>query len=327
MRNSVALLLFAVSGCSAAPADTIPFPSPRAHFREPERRQILAPHLSASWRSIHCGMACGLPHGDGFRVWYTGNREGGFHICRADFDGYWRFLGESAGPVLEPGKLGEFDGAAVFMPCVIEAGGELRMYYAAHARGSFPSHESSTGLAISKDGGETWEKAGQILTATGSDSDGVGTHCVYRDGDRWVMIYTHIEGRVRPGGMRYFLCFATSSDGIHWERPAGNLALDHDGGTSARPSVWIQPGGVRVMLYTHHARAGRGPNAYRIRIATSKDGLHFEDRGQWLDVAGHGWESQMVCYPWAIPSRGVVIYTGNEFGRGGLGVAKLHLAP
>lgn len=322
MRSVFLCLLLA--GCSAAPAAI-----PTAHFREPERRQILAPHLEAPWRSAHCGMACGLPHRDGFRVWYTGNIPGGFHICRADFDAYWRFVSESHGPVLKPGKTGEFDAAAVFMPCVIDPGDgqPLRMYYAAHAKGSFPSHESSTGLAISKDGGETWEKAGQILTATGSDSDGVGTHCVYRDGDRWVMIYTHIEGRVRPGGMRYFLCFATSSDGLTWERPAGNLALDHDGGTSARPSVWRQSSGIYLMLYTHHARAGRGPNSYRIRIATSKDGLHFEDRGQWLDVAGHGWESQMVCYPWAIPSKGVAIYTGNEFGRGGLGVAKLHLAP
>lgn len=293
----------------------------------PDRKQILAPDLAAPWRSIHCGMACGRPMGSGFRVWYTGNAKGGsgYHICRADFDGRWNLTADS-GPCLEPGAQGEFDAAAAFMPCVVDPGdgGPLRMYYAAHSGGTFPGPGSSAGLATSVDGGASWVKIGHTLEATGDDHGGIGTHCVYRTAEGWAMIYTHVHG-VRPK-MRYFMRFAVSPDGLNWIRPPENLCLDHDGGTSARPCVWKDGSRFR-MLYTHHAREGRGPNAYRVRLAESEDGLRFRDLRQFLDVAPEGFDSEMVCYPWAIPSRGVFLYTGNYFGRGGIGVAKLQLAP
>lgn len=318
MRSVFLCLLLA--GCSAAESSMVP-------EGVEDRTQILAPHLSYPWRSGHCGMACGLPLGDGCRVWYTGNLPGGFQICRADFDKDWNMVPGSDAPCLGVGRPGEFDAAAVFMPCVIEAEGQLRMYYAAHEKGGFPGPASSTGLAVSLDGGATWAKAGQILTATGPDSGGVGTHCVFEAGGRWQMIYTRVVGTRPPvGGMRYVLCHAESQDGIHWTREPRNISLDHDGGTSARPSVW-KAGGRFFMLYTHNAKAGRGPATYRIRLAESADGQHFEDRGQFLDVAKSGWDSQMVCYPWVIPARGVFLYTGNEFGKGGIGVAKLHFRP
>jgi len=43
----------------------------------------------------------------------------------------------------------------VSSPCVVEADGGLRMYYAANARGAAPM---SLGVASSTDGGLSWER-------------------------------------------------------------------------------------------------------------------------------------------------------------------------
>jgi hypothetical protein len=281
-------------------------------------KRILLPHPDVPHRSLHAGMCSALPHGDGVRVWYTGNRAGGFHICRADFDASWKFDAESDEPCFEPREKGAFDSSSVFMPCVVDPGaGDLRMYYAAHAEGEFPGPGSSAGVAVSLDGGLTWENRRQTLKPDGDDAGGIGTQFVWKDENEWRMIYTHIE----PASKRYFLKFARSGDGFQWERPADNVALD--GGSSigsTRPCVWKQ-GDRYFMTYTTRRREHTG---YRIRFADSDDGWRFTDRGQILDVLrDSSWEDKMVCYGWVLPERNLLFYTGNDYGARGFGVARL----
>jgi hypothetical protein len=317
------LLLLMIVGCTPAiaerrVADTLTV----ERFKD---TPLLAPDQGKKWRAVHAGMCCALPWDDGFRVWYTG-REGGnnpYQIYRADFDDNWNVIGEDSEPAIPAN--GEFDRAGAFMPCVVEVDGHLRMYYAAHKEGEFPGPGSSAMFAESFDGGITWIKQGHTLTAEGDDDHGVGTHCVFRDDEKWRMIYTHVEG-VRPK-MRYFMKYAVSDDGKRWHRPLDNTAIDFDGGTSARPCVWWE-GDRWLMVYTHNEKyrpeSGRGPKTYRIRWADSQDGMRFADRGELLDISERGWDSQMVCYGWAVPDRGLMFYTGNEWGKGGFGVVKLH---
>lgn len=317
------VLCVLVSGCMNATADSNRPVTPTVErIRD---KPIVATDESRPWRAIHAGMCCGLPFNGGFRVWYTGRESTArpFQICRADFDGEWNLLADE---LCIPASTDTFDGAGAFMPCVIECEGQLRMYYAAHQSGDFPGPGSSAAYADSSDGGVTWTKRGQTIKPDGADHFGVGTHCVFRDGEKWRMVYTHVEG-VRPN-MRYYMKYAVSDEGIVWERPANNVALDLDNGTVARPCVW-KHGQSFLMVYTYNERyrpeSGRDRKTYRIRWADSRDGMHFTDRGQILDVAKSGWDSQMVCYGWAVPDRGLLLYTGNRFGQGGFGVAQLHL--
>jgi predicted GH43/DUF377 family glycosyl hydrolase len=285
---------------------------------------LLAPDKAKPWRAARCGMACGLARGDGIRVWYTGqeSEEQPYTISRADFDAEWNFIGESNGPVLS-GTPGSFDAGGVFMPSVVDCGDHLRMYYACHSDGPFPGPGSSSALAISKDGGDTWEKISQTLTADGADHGGIGTHYGWRDDSEWRMLYTHIEG-VRPK-MRFFIKFATSADGIHWNRPADNTSLDSGAGTCARPMV-VRTGGRYVMLYSSFTSRNPEDRHYRIRWADSDDGLRYVDRGKLLGTERlHPWENELVSYGWAIPDRGLMLYTGDWFGAHGFGVARLTL--
>lgn len=306
-----ALAAFLLAGCAQAQSSVVP-------IQTVERQLLLFPQQQKSQRSKHCGMCCALPRRDGVRVWYTGNCAGGYHICRADFDRNWNLVDESDGPCLSPGHTGEFDSSAVFMPCVVSDGKRLRMYYAAHAEGPFPGNGSSAGLAFSDDDGLTWKKAGQTLSATGADEFGIGSHCVWHDNNEWRMIYTHISA---PGG-RFFLNYAQSTDGITWSRPPQNLAFDYGpNATSARPCVWKE-GERYLMLFT--CAVNGTPN--RVRLAESADGRKFHFRKQVLDIAPDShWDNECVCYAWAVPERGLMIYTGNNFGTGGFGIARLHV--
>lgn len=314
MRNALWCLL--LSGCISNAS------SPQSVLKSPiERKLLLWPQSHHPHRTLHAGMCCALPRGDGFRVWYTGNCATGYHICWVDFDARWERVRESNGPCLIPGAKGEFDSTSVFMPCVVDAGdGSLRMYYAAHAEGLFPGKGSSAGVAISSDGGETWTKQGQTLSATGADEGGVGTHCVWRDGPEWRMLYTHLTGQKQ----RYFLKYAQSIDGFQWERSPENIALDFDGGTSARPCVWKEGDRYR-MIYTYRPRSSAGPNRYCIRSAASEDGQRFTDCGLVLDIDSQSqWDNQAVCYGWLVPERDVLFYSGNEYGQTGFGVCRIH---
>lgn len=325
MRRA-ALFCLLICGClpsSAPPRAAKPAESSRG-FRPPtvERvKRILFPRMQIPTRTLQAGMCCARQQGEGFRVWYTGNCAGGFHIGWADFNKDWKNIAEPEKPCLTPRSKGDFDSSAVFMPCVVDPGaGDLRMYYAAHAEGPFPGPGSSAGVAISRDGGKTWEKRRQTLAATGDDASGVGTHCVWQDSDGWRMIYTHIMPVDADGEKRYFLKFATSNDGFQWERPSDNVALDIPTTSSTRPCVW-KHGDRYFMTYTSRRRDYSG---YRIRFADSDDGRKFTDRGQILDVNRESeWDNEMVCYAWVLPEQDLLFYTGNNYGSKGLGVARL----
>ncbi|MGE3316433.1 MAG: hypothetical protein AB7O26_15055, partial [Planctomycetaceae bacterium] len=258
-------------------------------------KQLLFPQIQFPQRSLHVGMCCALPHGEGYRMWYTSNCAGGYHICWADFDREWEKTAESEGPCFTPGEKGTFDSSAVFMPCVVDPGaGDLRMYYAAHAEGPFPGKGSSAGVAVSRDGGLSWEKRRQTLKADGDDAAGVGTQFVWQDENEWRMIYTHIVAEKK----RYFMKFARSLDGFTWERPSNNVALDLDSmSTSTRPCVF-KHGPRYYMTYTCNRSDQSG---YRIRFADSDDGWRFTDRGQILGTDRTSqWDNKAVSYGWVL---------------------------
>jgi predicted GH43/DUF377 family glycosyl hydrolase len=117
--------------------------------------------------------------------------------------------------------------------------------------------------------------------------------------------------------MRHVIKYATSSDGIHWEREdlvAIPLQLSDEYAIS-RPCVIKEEKGYS-MWYSY--RVG----SYRIGYAESADGIHWDrkDGEVGIDVSESGWDSEMIEYPFVFDHKGerYMLYngTGSQTGIG-----------
>lgn len=284
---------------------------------QPERRQIIEPRPQ-SWRADHSGMCCSTLNRNGHRIWLTGKAPGSplWQIGWVDVDWKFRVVAESPDAVLKADPSG-FAVRGCLMPCVVKHGKELRMYHVGVGAERYPfdlNHRPM--LAISRDGGNTWERQPKPLLELESGEESIGTHHVWCESDGWRMVYTSVQGI--PPNRRYVLRFADSIDGLHWVNPANNIALDIPDRTCGRPCVW-KDGDRYLMTFSFSG----GGVKYRIRYARSDDGQHFHDCGQILDVNQSGWDSEMVEYAWVLPGQRQFLYSGNQWGAAGIGVAPL----
>ena len=106
-----------------------------------------------------------------------------------------------------------------------------------------------------------------------------------------------------------------------WRRP-NVVCIDlaaPDEYSIGRPSVLARDGRYH-MWYSY-----RGAQ-YRIGYAWSDDGVRWTRRDDLagIDVSPTGWDSEAICYSHVFEWRDTLymLYCGNEYGRGGLGLAR-----
>lgn len=238
--------------------------------------------------------------------------------------------------VLGLGKLGCFDDSGAMPSWIVNRGSEKWLYYIGWNVGVTVPYRNSIGLAISVDGGLTFERAfeGPILERTNIEPHFVANPCVLVENGIWRMWYLSTvcweihDGRPEP---YYHIKYAESTDGITWRRE-GRVCIDfkspEEGGIS-RPCV-IKDGGLYRMWYSYRGGKDyrtRGKNSYRIGYAESTDGVVWkrQDERVGIDVSESGWDSEMIEYPYVFDymSNRYMFYNGNGFGRSGVGYAVL----
>ncbi len=228
-------------------------------------------------------------------------------------------------PVLSLGELGTFDDSAVLPSWIVTRGDLKYLYYIGWMQGKRVPYYASLGLAVSRDGGRTFERysRGPVLERNSIDPYMTASACVRIEGDLWRMWYltntqwTIVNGEPRP---RYHLKYADSHDGLHWNR-SGIVSIDFRSEAEyaiSRPCVRFE-NGIYKMWYSY-----RGAN-YRIGYAESLDGIRWErkDDSVGIDVSTSGWDSEMIEYPYVIAHdrKKYLFYNGNEFGKEGIGLA------
>lgn len=239
-------------------------------------------------------------------------------------------------PVLSIGKPGSFDDSGAMPSWIIDYAEKKFLYYIGWNVSTTVPYRNSIGLAVSEDGGLTFNRLyeGPIMDRTISDPYLCATPCVMIENHIWRMWYlsgvgwkTH-NGKAEP---YYNIKYAESTDGIHWKRD-GLVCIDFktpgEGGI-ARPSV-LKDGNTYKMWYSYRAgsdyRTDRS-KSYRIGYAESPDGLKWtrKDEQVGIDVSETGWDSEMICYPFVadINNRRYMFYNGNGFGKSGIGYAVL----
>jgi hypothetical protein len=229
-------------------------------------------------------------------------------------------------PALAPGPLGCFDDHGVYPGSIVEHEGRLLLYYAGWNPGPrWPLFTASIGLAISDDGGLTFQRwsPAPVLSRGRFDPCLLTSPYVLREGGEWRMWYVGgFRWAEEDGELRsyYDVKYARSDDGITWERD-GRVAIPLAPGERniGRPCVVALEESYE-MWYSTSGSAG-----YRAGYARSRDGLVWtrEDHAAGLEPSGEGWDSGAIAYPWVarLDGRRYAVYNGNDYGREGFGLA------
>lgn len=301
-----------------------------------KKGQIFCPD-NDGWMASHATLPTVLLLDDRFRVYFAArNDKGQSSIGYVDVDRAdpARVIGTSEKPVLTPGKLGMFDDSGVQPNCVLRFDGKVYLYYLGWNPSVSVSTRNNTGLAVSEDGGLTFERPfdGPVLERTPEEpcfaytpeiliEDGVW-HCWYGSGLKWV-----ITGG-KPEAL-FTIKYATSKDGVTFDRPNHTcIHPSHEMEVACRPAIVKQNGVYRMWYSVRGASDFRGgENSYRIGYAESTDRLTWErmDSESGIDVSEDGWDCEMVCFCSVVEAdrKLHMFYNGNGFGLTGIGYAFL----
>ncbi|HEY1975419.1 MAG TPA: hypothetical protein VGG89_02600 [Candidatus Baltobacteraceae bacterium] len=311
-------------------------------FRWKKKGRIFAPSGEFDWMESHAQNPAVLPLEDRLRVYFNTRSKkdaDGKVSARAAYVDVRRndpgsVIGLGSRPVLELGELGTFDQFGVMSSSVLRVGNDVWMYYVGWSRCEGVPYDHAIGLAISRDDGMTFERIGSGPVVTRNQNEpfiqnspsvlrvGDLFHMWYSTGTAWIARGTSVESV-------YVVVHATSLDGIAWNRD-GVPCLE----TKAEFECQTSPSVIRIgeryhmwFCYRYGIDFRNAQRGYRIGYAWSDDLTQWhrnDDLGE-LSPSDEGWDSEMVCYPFAfaLDGRVLMLYSGNYFGRDGFGYAEL----
>lgn len=252
-------------------------------------------------------------------------RPGFVDVARSDPA---RVLYEHPEPVLSLGALGTFDDSGVTPSCVVRVEDELWMYYVGWQRSSRVPYLLFTGLAISRDGGVSFERHAEVpvIDRSASEPYSRGAPFVRREpnGGFQAWYWTSRGWSQTSGGLHYNndVCFLSSPDGKSWgaegspcvpRDPTREFSIGRPWVVTRADEHWMW---FTVRSHEHADRAG---------FARSRDGVSWtrDDAGSGISTSATGWDSEMICYPAVVhvDGRWLMFYNGNRHGLTGFGVA------
>jgi predicted GH43/DUF377 family glycosyl hydrolase len=296
------------------------------------------------WMKTHSQCTHSLVLEDCVRIYFScrpENDENGFaksYTTFLDLDkkDLTKVIRVSNKPVMLLGELGSFDEFAVYPSCNIIDENRILLYYAGWSRCNSVPFNTSIGLAISNDQGETFDRIGPgpILSAGIDEPFVISGPKVRKFNSKWYMFYLAgcrwIDHNGKPE-IIYKNRLATSQDGIEWERYNKNIIPDILGENEcqAGPDVFYKDGLYHMYFVYREGldfrnSPGRG---YRIGYAISEDLYNWKrrDSESGIQYSDSGWDSTMHHYPhvFQIDQKYYMTYNGNDFGRYGFGIATL----
>lgn len=296
---------------------------------------VYKPDGANSWAKTHASVPTPFMLNDNvIRVYLTFRDE--HNVGRAGFvelsaENPLQVLNVSSKPALDIGLPGTFDESGVMPTCIVSVADDIMyMYYVGFELGTKIRYRLLTGLAVSRDRGNTFERLQTTPILERSDKE------LFFRGGPFVLLergifklwyvagsnWTNIGGKELPV---YALKYLESADGITWAK-VGEACLDL---TDPDEHGFGRPYVIREMNHYElfYSIRKRSLGAYRLGYATSPDGIHWnrKDSELGLDVSAAGWDSEAIMYSAVIKVRDhtFLFYNGNNFGGTGFGVAVL----
>ncbi len=291
---------------------------------------IFCPTGKYEWSRTHAALPV-ADHIDNdlYRIYFTtrdSKNRSSIGFVEIDINEPTKILKMSNEPVLSPGELGGFDDSGTLTSSLVNYEGKKYLYYIGWNLGVTVPHRWAIGLAISNDGGETFQRYGRgpIMDRDVVDPLFLASPSVLYENNSWKMWY--ISGTkwseqngelIAPYNMKY----AESNDGIVWKR-SGIICIDLQKNESriAR-GILLKENNLYKMWYSFVT------DRYRMGYAESQDGKKWQrkDSEVNLDISNSGWDSESVEYPFVFEHKGkkYMLYNGNNYGETGFGCAVL----
>lgn len=273
--------------------------------------------------------------GDLYRIYFSPrdklNRGHGAYL-ELDMRNPVQVLRVCSSPVLEPGMLGCFDDSGALPNTIVNVNGRKLLYYTGINLGVTVKIRNSIGLAEWDETTQRFERCfyGPVIDRTRDFPHFVATpEVLYEDGLFRTWFTSCVGWRMEGDNPKHFynLEYAESEDGVNWHRN-GVVAIDFVDEFEYALGVprVLKDGDMYKMWFC--SRATMNCPTYRIRYATSKDGIKWDrqnDDGVGIDVSDNGWDAQMICYPYVFDYAGqrYMLYNGNGYGKTGFGIAVL----
>jgi len=231
-------------------------------------------------------------------------------------------------PALDIGDAGMFDDNGVLPVSIVPNGDLIYLYYAGFQRGVKIDFFHLAGLAVSRDGGETFARIRRTPTLERTDDElflRSAPHVLQHEGI-WKMWYVGFDGWI-SGTKRIYrskINYMESTDGINW--PAASAIcmapVNEDEFGFGRPYVFLD-GPTYKMFYSIRTVS----KGYRLGYAESPNGTRWTrmDNQVGIDVSDQGWDAKDICWCSIIRSsdRTLMFYNGKDYVRTGFGYAIL----
>lgn len=305
-----------------------------------KKGRIFSVDEPSGWMNSHAQCPTAIVLKDKIRIFFSArykNQQSLPTYVDVAKDDPFNILYRHSEPVLNFGRRGTFDENGIIPSYFIEKCGEIYFYYAGWSQCKNVPYKNFTGLAISKDGGNTFEKFSEApvfsldqynpLSATGP--------CIVKRKDDYLCIYSTGVDWIEVNGKlehTYLLTYALSINAIDW-KGTGEIIIQPEREFMAhcKPTIICIDGVYHMWFSTRGSYNFRsaGNDAYRLGYANSKDLIHWNrnDEEVGIDISASGWDSEMICYPHIVNVDGkyIMFYNGNGFGKSGFGFAELSM--
>lgn len=232
-------------------------------------------------------------------------------------------------PVLDIGNAGCFDDNGVILGDIIADNNNIFMYYVGFQLVEKVKFLAFTGLAISEDGGNTFNRYSDapILDRTHNGLYFRAVHTVMKENNKWRFWcgegrnWHYIDGIAYPS---YEIWYTESNDGINFDKNE-QLVLGYSPSEYriGRPRVYKNKLDGYDMYFTYDTLDKKYFSGY----AYSLDGIYWErnDTNFSIQCSDSGWDSDMICYPSLHTSpqgKTYIFYSGNGMGYTGVGYSE-----
>lgn len=235
-------------------------------------------------------------------------------------------------PVLNIGKAGCFDDNGVITASILEYKEKFLLYYSGYQLGVKIPYTIFSGLAISSDKGNTFNRYSNspIFDRNDKELASRAAPVIFKEKNKYKIWYTgdyedgwtkNDKGKLLP---HYHIKYIESYSPKKWENKEGINCLNFiskDEHGLAKPCIWKESNKYKMIYSIRTFSKG-----YRLGYAESNDGIKFTrlDGQVGIDVSESGWDSEMICFGsrFAYEDKVYLFYCGNKYGLDGFGYAE-----
>jgi predicted GH43/DUF377 family glycosyl hydrolase len=299
--------------------------------------QIFSPNGDSKWMYNYAAQVSAIELDNFIRIYFTtrskmndkGNYETKITFLDCDKNDPSKIIYVHDKPLLPLGQPGTFDEHGTMMCEILFHENEYWLYYIGWQRSSTVPYITTLGLAKSKDG-INFDKIseGPIIGLNRFAPFGIAKTSILVEDGIFKMWYSHynawanINNEFRP---TYDIRYAESKNGIDWDFQEKVCILPtHDNEALGAPCV-RKINNEYHMWFGYRENFNKGEK-YKMGYAISKDNTVWERHNtNIIESSEHGWDSEMVCYPYIIQLNDelIMFYSGNGYGKEGFGYSKI----